>query len=585
MTDKGRQAAFWLLVAWAVGLSVAAGWHNSATNDEPAQVFAAAAAFRGRGLWVAEHPPLYKLVAGLPLQFLPISLPSLQLSEVAPHYPGTIHRFLHENRLANLTILRAARLGMVIFLPFLLLGTRRLGELAGGSPLGLAATLAVAGQPLVLGHSFLVHTDVAAAACWVWAIVWAERGLRGESQAFLPLGLCLGLALAAKHSGVLLALFLALRLLWARLRGCRLPLGLTLAAVVVACAVPWLLTAWTLRAVTVEEERTLIGLVAARFIGWDQVREGLLWLGGLSKAVAHWFLGLAYVAWTNTHGQGINFFCGQTSPEGFFFYFPLALVAKLSAPLTLLWLAGLFCWRRLSLVARWGLLYAGLYLFASLGSNYNIGARHLMPLVPLLAVVAGEVLASLAPRLQALAAAALLASPLVSFPSYIAHFSLLVGGPRGGERLLSDSNLDWGQDWARVAAVARERGWSPLVAVYIGADDPAAYGTPMEDPFLAGQIPKHGFVAVSSFAARVGPASLEYRSAGREAAFLRHLLAQVERCGLLARVGHSISVYRCGDPPPALQQPPGPTPSPSGSEGCLPTSPPGGESPGPRRPL
>lgn len=583
MSDKGREVAFWLLVVLAVGLSVAAGWHSSATNDEPAHVFAAAAAVRGRGLWVAEHPPLCKLVAGLPLRFLPLSLPSLQVSEVTAHYPGTLHRFLHENRLANLTILRAARLGMVLFLPLLLLGTRRLGELAGGTPVGLAATLAVASQPLVLGHSFLVHTDVAAATCWVWTVVWAERCLRSQGGAFLPLGLCLGLALAAKHSGVLLVFFLALRFLWARLRGFQLPLGRTLAAVVVACAVPWLMSAWTLRAVTVEEERTVIQLVAARFVGWDQVREGLLWLAGLSKALAHWLLGLAFVAWTNTHGQGINFFCGQTSPEGFLLYFPLALVAKLSAPITLLWLAGLFLWRRLSRVASWGILYAGLYLFASVGSNYNIGARHLMPLVPLLALVAGEVLARLGLRSQAVAAAALLASPLVSFPSYIAHFSLLVGGPRVGERLLSDSNLDWGQDWARVARLAREKGWQPLVGVYIGPDDPAAYGVAMEDPFLTGRIPQRGFIAVSAYAARVGPAYLEYRGASREAAFLRTLLARLSLCQPVACVGHSISVYRCGGPAAALPRQPGPTPIPSGSGGCLPTSPPGGESLEPRQ--
>ena len=35
-------------------------------------------------------------------------------------------------------------------------------------------------------------------------------------------------------------------------------------------------------------------------------------------------------------------------------------------------------------------------------------------------------------------------------PDYLAFFNALVGGPRGGERYLLDSNLDWGQDEARL---------------------------------------------------------------------------------------------------------------------------------------
>jgi len=36
-------------------------------------------------------------------------------------------------------------------------------------------------------------------------------------------------------------------------------------------------------------------------------------------------------------------------------------------------------------------------------------------------------------------------------PDYLAFFNVVSGGPRRGERLLLDSNLDWGQDMGRLA--------------------------------------------------------------------------------------------------------------------------------------
>lgn len=528
-------------------LSAGAGWENSATNDEPELLFAAATAVKGRGLW-AEHLPVYRFVAGLPLLLLPLAEPEEDFTKVVANYPGAIHAFLHENRVEPLWMLRVARLGMLIFLPLLAWGTYRLGEQAGGSQVGLIAALAVLSQPLVLGHAFLVHTDVPTAACWVWALVFFERFFAGEKRAWLGLGIWLGLALSAKQSSVFLLLFLVLRLLVAVLE--RLPVrkGQAVASFLLALATTYGLTALTIRQVGLEEEKLFIQLVTARFRGWDWVGDALLSLAEVSVPGAHRLLGLAFVAWNSVHGQGVNFFLGQLSPQGFFLYFPFALVAKLTAPFTLLWLAGAASWRRLPSIARWCIVYAGLFLFASSGSNYNIGARHLLPVVPLLAVVAGCAWAGLARRLQVFGIATLVAAPILAFPSYIAHFSLLSGGPWLREKLLSDSNLDWGQDWARVAKLVKAKGWLPLFALYLGPDDPSGYGVPVTNLLASGRIPEKGFVAVSSYAAVVGPAYLEYKGFRQNAAFVRRLLHHLQHCQHLATVGGTIKVFSCGVP-------------------------------------
>ena len=47
---------------------------------------------------------------------------------------------------------------------------------------------------------------------------------------------------------------------------------------------------------------------------------------------------------------------------------------------------------------------------------------------------------------------ALAAETTFAFPNFIPFFNLFAGGSRGGFRLLSESNLDWGQDLPALAA-------------------------------------------------------------------------------------------------------------------------------------
>lgn len=550
------------VVVAACVAAAAAGWWNSATNDEPYFTLGAYAAVDGKGLWVVEHPLLYKLAAGVPLHALALQPPAEPNGAAFSQLPAAVHAFLHQNRVPALTILRVARVGMLVFLVLLLWGVFRLGELVGGPEVGLAAAFALACQPLVLGHAFVVHTDVPAAATWVWATVFLERFLAGKTKAWVGLGLWLGLALAAKHSGVLLLFFFTLRVLVARLQRGRL-LWMPLLG---AFALAWLclpgLTAWTLRNVTLAQEQDLVLTVAAKLSAWNWVPKIFLPLASFSRACAHWLLGLAYVLWNSTRGQGINYFLGEFSTYGFFFYFPVALLVKLSLPFTGLWVAAVAHWRSLAEPSRWLVFYGLLYLLASVGSSFNIGARHLMPVVAWLAVLAGWMVARLSRSVRAAVLAALFAAPLVSFPHYISHFSLLVGGARGGEKILNDSNLDWGQDWARLAQVAKRKNWQPLYAVYLGADDPSGYGMPMENLLFTGRLPAAGYVAVSSWTATVGPEYFTYSGLPENARYLRKLLSFLQRCPVVGKVGDTIKVYRCGEraePPP---EQPGPAPTP-----------------------
>ena len=146
---------------------------------------------------------------------------------------------------------------------------------------------------------------------------------------------------------------------------------------------------------------------------------------------------------------------------------------------------------------------------------------------------------------------------MIAFPHYIAHFSALVGGGHNGARFLNDSNLDWGQDWNRLARKAVARGWQPMAYVYIGAGDPAAEMPAAVDAFNLRSLPSGGYVAVSSFAEAVGVPYLRAFGYREAAARLAALLEVTRGKGkAVGGIGGTITVYSLPDatgPAPSLE--------------------------------
>ncbi|HZE90054.1 MAG TPA: hypothetical protein VE404_10915, partial [Verrucomicrobiae bacterium] len=61
-------------------------------------------------------------------------------------------------------------------------------------------------------------------------------------------------------------------------------------------------------------------------------------------------------------------------------------------------------------------------------------------------------------------------------PGYLSYFNFLAGGPGGGWRYLLDSNIDWGQDLARLKRTMDAHGIDEVYLAYFGTADPASYG-------------------------------------------------------------------------------------------------------------
>jgi hypothetical protein len=200
-----------------------------------------------------------------------------------------------------------------------------------------------------------------------------------------------------------------------------------------------------------------------------------------------WLFGFLYTYATSLGRRA--FLCGQIRVQGWWYYFPLAMLFKTPvATLTGLALAVAF-W--IGSARRWAearrdwravcaLVVAPIiYLAAAMHGNLNIGLRHIFPVYPFLFIFLGVMAAQACrrwpkttPCVLVLLFAGLIAETVAAYPDYIPFFNVAAGGSRGGLRLLSDSNLDWGQDLPALARWQREHPDRQLYLCQFALPDP-----------------------------------------------------------------------------------------------------------------
>jgi hypothetical protein len=419
-------------------------------------------------------------------------------------------------------------------------------------------------DPNLIAHAGIVHTDLGAALTVLAAVLAWENLRRAPSlQALLGAAVALGIALVTKFSAVyVVPIFLLQGLLAARREArpgaaaARMLGRLALVgagALVVVLGVYSLVTA---RMDLADQREVIHEMVALRGApGLSRVIESI---AGVCPPLGHYLGGLASVARQNAIGGGVNYFLGKVSVTGFPLYFFVAFLFKSALAFLAVCGIALFALRDPETRAEAPLLLlpVGVLFLASIGSSYNIGIRHMLPVYPFLALAAAGAFARARRRAREKSDARartlvwiLAALPVVSavelariHPHELSYFNALAGGPEGGRRYLSDSNVDWGLDLKRLAARMRVDGGAPPTVAYFGGDDvPYRLGVP---DFLVAPDAPRGRIAISAFYLAEGPAFLRYHGEKDAAAGLERLFAEIAARGKPAgRVGYSISLY------------------------------------------
>jgi 4-amino-4-deoxy-L-arabinose transferase-like glycosyltransferase len=355
---------------------------------------------------------------------------------------------------------------------FVFLWSRRLYGMRGA----LLSLTVFALCPTILAHGRLITTDVTCTLFCFLSVLSFLNYLRKPTwpRFFLAVGLT-GLAQLAKHTSLLLfPLFFVLLVLrgWGmrKIPGKGLPRYLAARALLFLALVLVIINtgyAWKGTGETLEQNRTWLQLHTAYVSPPLPSEEGGI-LDRLKLGAARLPLPLprAYVETYllgqhfNRTGQGHGpiYLLGEMQPLGWKSYFTIAFLLKTPLPIIALILAGLAValrTRRLGLVTDelvCVLSASVVFAYFSFLCTAQIGIRYLMPMLPFLYVLIGQVAVWSPPRLRwgwRVGVVAMVAwlgiSSLSYFPHYICYFNEICWDRRLLYKYLADSNLDWDQ--------------------------------------------------------------------------------------------------------------------------------------------
>lgn len=473
-----------LALHWWLGVS--ATFEESATSDETAHLTA------GYSYWRFNDYRLQPENGNLPQRWaaLPLLLerPNLKPSDTAKwwslsHVWMISHAFLYESGNSTDFMLATARAAMAVWSVatglLIFCWSRRLWGDRGG----LFSLALYVFSPTTLAHGPLVTSDMTVTFFLLAATGAFWRHLQKLDAGMLVLSSMLtALTCVAKFSFLLLLPVYALLVAWrfverapmiavwrnhewvfsSRWARTRLIAFTVLIHGATACALIWAFFGFRYSAFA-----TGMPPGWKFYMPWQVIlSESGLWRSLLNCA-RQWqilpeaFLqGFAYVRYAaEERGAFLN---GNYSTTGWVAFFPYAFGVKtLLAELgTLALVCGIviFRWRRsgvraiigdLRRAAPLAVLFTVYWAF-SLSSHLNIGHRHILPIYPILFIIAGVVARPAASRSMRAAAAALAVIAAVESlairPHYLAYFNVFAGGPANGWQHLVDSSLDWGQD-------------------------------------------------------------------------------------------------------------------------------------------
>jgi hypothetical protein len=186
----------------------------------------------------------------------------------------------------------------------------------------------------------------------------------------------------------------------------------------------------------------------------------------------------------NARGQRA-YFLGQVSPTGGWkLYYPVAILLKWPLLVLVSCLLGLSACARLGGPAGWDFWilfsFPALYFVLAIFSHFNIGERHVLPLYPFaLLLAAGAAHKLSAVRVWRVALPVILILNAVDAlryaPGYLSYMNVAVN-PNHSYRLLSDSNLDWGQGLIALRKYQDQHPDEAISLAYFGSVDPEVYG-------------------------------------------------------------------------------------------------------------
>ena len=519
---------------------IAATYHSIAQTSDESSNLACGIEWLDQGRYVLGpfHPPLARIALSIgPYLYGARSQGWSDRWKEGNAVLNSAHRYATTLMLARIGILPFFALACTIVW---LWGRRLLGDWGAVIALFLFTNL-----PPVLAHAGVATSDMAVGA-GVCTAAYAFLRWREEPdlRRSLLLGMALAVAFLAKFSSVVLvpACMLVILLLGkvagtARDRGSQPALRYLAVALLLAALLVWSAYRFSFGHMTEHVAEDAAGQAGV----WPKIPPS--WLHALENAPmpAPQILDGFWQVHNHVEGGQAAYLLGQNSMRGWWYFFPVALAVKTPLGLLLLSIVGMVAAVRGKRL--WWIPPALLLtiLFVCMPSTLNIGVRYALPLYPMMALTAaiGAVYLFRRGKWSMVLASVLmfwtLASSLAAHPDYLAYFNEIAGSRP--ERLLVDSDLDWGQDMKQLAAALKQRHveYFHLAALYSG--DYALVDLPPWDDLKPYQ-PVTGWVAISFTMLKTYGWLVAQQTGRSEPAF-----AWLDRYHPVARIGKSFLLF------------------------------------------
>lgn len=373
-----------------------------------------------------------------------------------------------------------------------------------GPAAALLAVLLFTNLPPILAHAGLATTDMAITATLAWALYAFSRWLEEPGLlASVELGFSAALMLLSKLSCVLffpVAAFTIIVLAWSGTPGFAVPPRKWIRPVCITSAVVFLIV-WGGYRFSVGKVGE--GKSVQKALSNTPTSSWLRVAADVPIPAPEFVRGIGAVALHAKVGHE-GYLLGETRANGWWYFFPVAAAVKTPLGFLILLLLGYGVaihsfrsardWRMLALCA----VVLAIFVVC-LPASINIGVRHILPIYPFAAIIAAMAAERMFTRpwsavVAVLLVAWVLISSAAAHPDYLAYFNEM--GKQHPEKILVDSDLDWGQDLYRLVAECRARGINALELSYFGRADLARAGLPRYTVFTPGDQPT-GCMAVS----------------------------------------------------------------------------------------
>ena len=487
----------------------------------------------------ADHPPLIKSFAALPLLFLDLRLPKNYSKLMEQPWPVLGKQFLFQPQNNVDQIVFLSRIPIVFLSSLLGFYVFLWAKKLYGDKAGVLALILYVFSPNILAQSRLVTTDLGVTCFMFIACYYFWAYMKDASFRTLCLaGLFSGLALVSKFSALILfpIFFLA------------------------ACT--WLLTTYTpLRQdrPNCREEckpaRTARTFCLHASI-FSTIILGVIFVvyGMDLDFIDHYNAGLDRLQkmYFENEGPRLYYLMGTFFTEPAWFYPIVVFLVKTPVPILILlvWSAML---RRRAGVNLFNesclLIPVALIAISSFSDPEHTGIRRILPIYPFLFVLIARVVMATeklnssvfkkkaSSYVLAILVTWCLVTSIKNYPDYLTYFNEVAGGPKNGIHYLDNANLDWGQDLKRLKPFMDQQGIEKIKLMYEGQADSNYYKIPTEELTAEDRFfgPQSGYYAISAhylIRLRTIPTAFGYGIAWKEKKFEP-----------IAVIGHTIYIF------------------------------------------